>query len=349
MAEYLIKDTTLRDLADEIRRETGKTDQLLGVSMADELRTFSDSLAEEIALQNAALDDLEAELNSLEEGSGGSDSNKLVLVVDEQSADNLYEITEEELVGATKIRNYAFNGCVGLSGITLPDSLNSIGSSAFSGCRNLSNITIPANITSIGSYAFDGSNKRTTVYYRGTLAQWLQITFGSPLSNPMHNVENIFINGEKIDETLIIPNSIDEIKAYAFYAWKVIKNVLFENNSQLISIGNNAFSGSGITAIELPEGVVTIGDYAISDCGDLTTVIIPASTTKIGHGALRFSSFDHKCSFIFKGENPPTIENDTFRYPEYIEKIIVPAGCGETYKTATNWTTVADYIEEAAE
>lgn len=65
MAEYLIKDTTLSDLADEIRRETGKTDPLLGASMADELRTFSDSLTDEIALQNTALDDLEAELNSL--------------------------------------------------------------------------------------------------------------------------------------------------------------------------------------------------------------------------------------------------------------------------------------------
>lgn len=91
MSEYLIKDTTLRGLADEIRRETGKSDPLPGASMTDELRTFSDSLTEEIALQNIDLDDLEAELSDLEEKEDLAEEIAL------QDADLLY--LESELSG----------------------------------------------------------------------------------------------------------------------------------------------------------------------------------------------------------------------------------------------------------
>ena len=91
MSEYLIKDTTLRGLADEIRRETGKSDPLPGASMTDELRTFSDSLTEEIALQNIDLDDLEAELSDLEEKEDLAEEIAL------QDADLLY--LEAELSG----------------------------------------------------------------------------------------------------------------------------------------------------------------------------------------------------------------------------------------------------------
>lgn len=45
---------------------------------------------------------------------------------------------------------------------------------------------------------------------------------------------------------------------------------------------------------------------------------------------------------------PPTIQSDTF-YANYLNKIIVPKGTGDAYKSATNWSAYADYIEEATE
>ena len=46
-------------------------------------------------------------------------------------------------------------------------------------------------------------------------------------------------------------------------------------------------------------------------------------------------------------EAPPTISSSTFK-TDTLAKIIVPAGCGDTYKAATNWAAFADYIEEAS-
>lgn len=58
----------------------------------------------------------------------------------------------------------AFNGCSGLTGITIPSSVTSIGSSAFYGCSGLTSLSFPSGITSIGSSAFLGCSGLTSIY-----------------------------------------------------------------------------------------------------------------------------------------------------------------------------------------
>ena len=62
----------------------------------------------------------------------------------------------------TSIGEYAFNGCSGLTSLTIPSSVTSIGESAFYGCSGLTSLTIPSSVTSIGELAFFGCSGLTS-------------------------------------------------------------------------------------------------------------------------------------------------------------------------------------------
>lgn len=57
------------------------------------------------------------------------------------------------------------------------------------------------------------------------------------------------------------------------------------------SIGDNAFQGSPVTSVLVPDTVNEIGWFAFADCPSLTSVTLPASVTSIGYGA--FDSCPH--------------------------------------------------------
>jgi len=54
--------------------------------------------------------------------------------------------------------------CSGLTSITIPNSVTSIGGGAFWGCSGLTSITIPNSVTSIGGWAFSGCSGLQWVY-----------------------------------------------------------------------------------------------------------------------------------------------------------------------------------------
>ncbi len=78
----------------------------------------------------------------------------------------------------TGLNKGAFNNCIRLKSITIPDSVTSIGNSAFRGCSGLTSVTIPSGVTSIGSYAFRDCSGLKNITYTGTIADWKNIDKG---------------------------------------------------------------------------------------------------------------------------------------------------------------------------
>ena len=54
----------------------------------------------------------------------------------------------------TTISDYAFKSCFGLTSLTIPNSVTVISNYAFKSCSGLTSITIPNSVTAIGEYAF---------------------------------------------------------------------------------------------------------------------------------------------------------------------------------------------------
>ena len=65
--------------------------------------------------------------------------------------------------GITSIGNYAFWRCRGLTSLTLPAGITSIGSRTFRNCSGLTSLTLPVGITSISDNAFDGCSGLTSL------------------------------------------------------------------------------------------------------------------------------------------------------------------------------------------
>ena len=182
----------------------------------------------------------------------------------------------------TKIGNYAFRNCSGLTSVVIPNSVTSIGSYAFRNCSGLTSVVIPNSVTSIGESAFYGCSGLTSVNIED-VATWCKINFVGSHANPLSCADSLYLNGKKVTE-LVIPNSVTSIGSYAISGCSSLKSVVIPNS--VTSIGSSAFSGcSGLTSVVIPNSVTSIGDYAFEKCSGLTSVVIPNSVTSIGRAA----------------------------------------------------------------
>ena len=114
----------------------------------------------------------------------------------------------------TEIGGSAFEGCKGLTTVTIPNSVTYIGNSAFSGCTGLSSVTIGNSVTEIGSEVFGGCIGLTSV------------TIGNSVSLIGYRS---FI-GCKGLTSVTIPNSVSIIFDYAFSECTGLKKVCSLNS-----------------------------------------------------------------------------------------------------------------------
>ena len=196
--------------------------------------------------------------------------------------------------------------------LTLPNDYNGqnydIYEHAFRGCSGLTSVTIPDSVTSIGEGAFRGCSGLTSVYITD-LAAWCNIKFDNSISNPLYYANNLYLNGKLVTE-LVVPDSVTNIGNFAFYNCTSLTSVTIPNSitsiggyafsdctgltsvtipNSVTSIGYSAFGGcSGLTSVTIPDSVTSIESYAFGGCSGLTSVTIPDSVTSIGDGAFEY-------------------------------------------------------------
>ena len=160
--------------------------------------------------------------------------------------------------------------------VVIPSTYNdlpvtSIGDSAFRNCESLTSVAIPNSVISIGSSGFLGCTSLTSVNYLGTIEQWCNISFGDYSANPIRCAGKFYLNGELLTD-LVIPNTVTEIKPYAFLECTSLRSVTIGDS--VTSIGTSAFQYcyklieiynlSKLNITKGSSGYGNIGYYAIN-------------------------------------------------------------------------------------
>lgn len=149
-------------------------------------------------------------------------------------------------------------------------------------------------------------------------------------------------NGATRLTSVTLPSVVTSIGDYAFLFCGSLTDITIPNS--VTSIGTQAFDGcSGLTSIDIPNSVTSIGNSAFSSCRGLTSITIGSGVTSIGNSA--FASCSAATSITIYATTPPTLGSYGFRYINANAKIYVPCDSLEAYKTATNWSAYASYME----
>lgn len=271
---------------------------------------------------------------------------------------DLYSITKlvlpDSLVTITSV------SCVNLENIiTSNNSITFTGSAAFNGCRNLSNLSFQVILTSNSGYgsAFGNCLKLSSINYSytGTSTSTGSSAFAgcnsliqiSPLPSTIKTISGSCFSNCWSLKSFEISSEVTTIENSAFNACYNLKTITL--NNKLTSIGNTCFSSCyNLQSISLPNTLTTLGNTVFQNCISLTTLTIPASVTSIGNSC--FASCSGMQEYHFLRTTPPTIGTTPFNYIPSGCKIYVPYSADHSilnaYKTATNWSTYADYIEE---
>ena len=173
--------------------------------------------------------------------------------------------------GVTRIGNYAFSSCYGVSNqLIIPDSVKEIGDYAFCTCLNLSGqLILGKNVRRIGKFAFNDCNNLT-----------------GPLTIP-GSVTRIGIRAfamcSGLTDRISIPDSVSIIEDGAFSEcggnrfsvasgnahFCEVKGVLYNSDkTDLISCPTG--KSEPFDKLNVPDTVTKICDCAFCSCNDLT-------------------------------------------------------------------------------
>lgn len=123
-------------------------------------------------------------------------------------------------------------------------------------------------------------------------------------------------------ESIKIPSTVSSIGKYAFSGCVNLKSVIFEQDSQLVSIGEGAFENcSKLRDITLPNQVGVIYKSAFSYCMSLEEITIPSSTLIIDT-----SAFNHCINLknLVISNGVKNIGDGAFEYCDELQTVTIP-------------------------
>ena len=149
--------------------------------------------------------------------------------------------------GVTEIGDFGLAGD-GLTAVTLPDGLQSLGRGAFDTCASLTNTTLPAAITAVPGKCFADCTKLLNVKYAGTVTAIGDLAFESckaltaaPIPETVTTIDKAAFTGCTALTDVTIPAGVTAIPEDCFHGCTALADMKLPGT--VTSVGHNAFTG----------------------------------------------------------------------------------------------------------
>ena len=229
----------------------------------------------------------------------------------------------------TSLGAYCFQNTE-LTGVSLPDSLTSIGERCFASTK-LTEARLPDSLTSMGARVFGGC-----VYLK-------RITMGTNL-----DPESVEVLAGSSVESLTFTYTADGRRTVPgnlfdsdFYNNRYKTPMSVNIPEGIVAVGDRAFAGcDGLTAISLPNSLRKIGDKAFRCCNGLTAVVIPEGVREIGADA--FSSCENLVA-VTVPNSVRTIGESCFQYCNNLHTVTMGLDAGRNRESTSYSFYQANY------
>ena len=223
------------------------------------------------------------------------------------------DLSDCDIEGNT-LPSSAFDGCLALQEIILPNSLEAIGSKVFRNCNGLYKVHLPPHLSRIDSYAFTGCRYLEDII----------------LPSSVRSIGNNPFRYDKLDRFEIdADNASHTIVNHA---------LLTKDGKKLLSM---PFKCLGEYAV--PDGVETIGVQAFLKSCMMASVTLPASLKKIQANAF-LECYSLKDVYSHASQ-APAIEGDSFDPSISACTLHVPKGCIDEYRQK-HWDVFATIVDD---
>ena len=168
---------------------------------------------------------------------------------------------------------------------TVPAGVTTIGVDAFNACVNLTELVIPNFVTTIEEGAFSSCSGLVTVTFEGGGNS--ELIIGDSVFSSCRNLKNvIFADGCRVStigadafyrctalESIKIPSGVNSIGAGAFEDCTLLSEIVFAENGTDLTIGDAAFDGcTALKTITLPAYISEISSGVFTGCTNLEGV-----------------------------------------------------------------------------